>query len=231
MIKYLKSLFRKVVYYETTNINGKKTRSKRCLCFSRLLYLVITVICYVLFFKDGFPESFINIYANILAILIGLLSASMLFGYESVYNNNKKEIEGKYEISINEEQEGKERIYIVNNEALDSNNSRDNASVTQQNNYANQFVCFTGHNIVLCTITLFLILFVSLFEIDAYDPYNTFFVDIKSVRWEHILNFTIGMFVSIQRIFVLYAMGLIVKYSLFATTSLVHVMTTKMKNK
>ena len=231
MIKYLKSLFRKVVYYETTNINGEKTRSNRCLCFSRLLYLVITVICYVLFFKDGFPESFINIYANILAILIGLLSASMLFGYESVYNNNKKEIEGKYEISINEEQEGKERIYIVNNEALDSNNSRDNASVTQQNNYANHFVCFTGYNIVLCTITLFLILFVSLFEIDAYDPYNTFFVDINSVRWEHILNFTIGVFVSIQRVFVLYAMGLIVKYSLFATTSLVHVMTTKMKNK
>lgn len=231
MIKYLKSLFHKVVYYETTNINGEKTRSKRCLCFFRLLYLVITVICYVLFFKDGFPESFINIYANILAILIGLLSASMLFGFESIYNNNKKEIEGKYEISINEGQEGKERIYIVNNEALDSNNSRDNASVTQQNNYANQFVCFTGYNIVLCTITLFLILFVSLFEIDAYDPYNTFFVDIKSVRWEHILNFTIGMFVSIQRIFVLYAMGLIVKYSLFATTSLVHVMTTKMKNK
>ena len=231
MIKYLTSLFCKVVHYETTDVNGKTTRSKWGLCLSRLPYLALAVVCYIFLFKDGFPDSFINIYANVLAILIGLLSASMLFGFESIYNNNKKEIEGRYEISINEEQEGKERIYIVNNEALDSNNSRDNASVTQQNNYANQFVCFTGYNIVLCTITLFLILFVSLFEIDAYDPYNTYFVDLKSVRWEHILNFTIGMFVSIQRIFVLYAMGLIVKYSLFATTSLVHVMTTKMKNK
>lgn len=231
MIKYLKSLFHKVVYYETTNINGEKTRSKWGLCLSRLPYLALAVVCHIFLFKDGFPDSFINIYANVLAILIGLLSASMLFGFESIYNNNKKEIEGRYEISINEEQEGKERIYIVNNEALDSNNSRDNASLTQQNNYTNQFVCFTGYNIVLCTITLFLILFVSLFEIDAYDPYNTYFIDIKNVRWEHILNFAIGVFVSIQRIFVLYAMGLIVKYSLFATTSLVHVMTTKMKNK
>lgn len=231
MIKYLKSLFHKVVYYETTNINGEKTRSKWGLCLSRLPYLALAVVCHIFLFKDGFPDSFINIFANVLAILIGLLSASMLFGFESIYNNNKKEIEGRYEISINEEQEGKERIYIVNNEALDSNNSRDNASLTQQNNYTNQFVCFTGYNIVLCTITLFLILFVSLFEIDAYDPYNTYFIDIKNVRWEHILNFAIGVFVSIQRIFVLYAMGLIVKYSLFATTSLVHVMTTKMKNK
>lgn len=231
MIKYLKSLFHKVVYYETTNINGEKTRSKGHLCLSRLPYLVVAVVCYIFLFKNGFPDSFISIYANVLAILIGLLSASMLFGFESIYDNNKKEIEGKYEVTINDEQERKERIYIVNNEALDSNNSRDNASETQQNNYANQFICFTGYNIVLCTITLFLILFVSLFEIDAYDPYNTFFVDIKSVRWEHILNFAIGVFVSIQRIFVLYAMGLIVKYSLFATTSLVHVMTTKMKDK
>lgn len=231
MIKYLKSLFHKVVYYETTNINGEKTRSKWGLCLSRLPYLALAVVCHIFLFKDGFPDSFINIYANVLAILIGLLSASMLFGFESIYNNNKKEIEGRYEISINEEQEGKERIYIVNNEALDSNNSRDNASLTQQNNYTNQFVCFTGYNIVLCTITLFLILFVSLFEIDAYNPYNTYFIDIKNVRWEHILNFAIGVFVSIQRIFVLYAMVLIVKYSLFATTSLIHVMTTKMKNK
>ena len=231
MIKYLTSLFCKVVHYETTDVNGETTRSKWGLCLSRLPYLALAVVCYIFLFKDGFPDSFINIYANVLAILIGLLSASMLFGFESIYNNNKKEIEGRYEISINEEQEGKERIYIVNNEALDSNNSRDNASVTQQDNYASQFVCFTGYNIVLCTITLFLILFVSLFEIDVYDPFKTYFVDIKSVGWEHIINFAIGVFVSIQRIFVLYAMGLIVKYSLFATTSLVHVMTIKMKNK
>lgn len=231
MIKYLTSLFCKVVHYETTDVNGKTTRSKWGLCLSRLPYLALAVVCYIFLFKDGFPDSFINIYANVLAILIGLLSASMLFGFESIYNNSKKEIEGKYEITINDEQEDRAKTYIVNNEVLNNNDSRENASDKQQNNYANQFVCFTGYNIVLCTITLFLILFVSLFEIDAYDPYNTFFVDIKSVRWEHILNFAIGVFVSIQRVFVLYAMGLIVKYSLFATTSLVHVMTTKMKNK
>lgn len=231
MIKYLTSLFCKVVHYETTNINGEKTRSKWRLCLSRLPYLVVAVICYLFLFKGGFPDSFINIYANVLAILIGLLSASMLFGFESVYNNSKKEIEGKYEITINDEQEDRAKTYIVNNEVLNNNDSRENASDKQQNNYANQFVCFTGYNIVLCTITLFLILFVSLFEIDAYDPYNTYFVDLKSIRWEHVFNFTIGVFVSIQRVFVLYAMGLIVKYSLFATTSLVHVMTIKMKNK
>lgn len=231
MIKYIKSLFSKVVHYETTNINGEKTPKDRCFYLLRLPYLIGAVICYIFFFKDGLSEPFISTYANVLAILIGLLSASMLFGFESIYNNNQKEIEGKYEITINNEQDGKEKIYIVNNEALNSNSSKDNASDIQQNNYANQFVCFTGYNIVLCTITLFLILFVSLFEIDAYDPFNTYFINLKSIEWEHVLNFIIGILVSIQRIFVLYAMGLIVKYTLFATTSLVHVMTNKMNRK
>ena len=119
----------------------------------------------------------------------------------------------------------------MNNEALNSNDSRENASNTQINNFANQFVYFTGYNIILCTITLFLILCVSLLDIDEYDPFNTYFMNIKSVEWEHIINFSIGAFVSIQRILVLYAMGLIVKYTLFTTISLVYVMTLKMKNK
>lgn len=74
-----------------------------------------------------------------------------------------------------------------------------------------------------------MILFVSLFELDVYDPFNTYFVNIKSVEWEHVVNLIIGMLISFQRVFVLYAMGLIVKYTLSATISLLHVMTVKMK--
>ena len=186
--------------------------------------------CYIFLFKDGFSESFIGIYANILAILIGLFSASMIFGFESLYSNNKKDIEGKYEITVNDVYVRRKKIYIVNNEVHNSNDSRDNVlSYIQQNNYANRFICFTGYNIVLCTITLFLILFVSLFELDVYDPFNTYFVNIKSVEWEHVVNLIIGMLISFQRVFVLYAMGLIVKYTLSATISLLHVMTVKMK--
>ena len=231
MIKYLRSLFCKVVLYETTDVNGKKTRPKWLFYLSRIPYLTIAIVCYIFLFKNGFAESFISIYAKILAILIGLLSATMLFGFESLQSSKEKVFDGKYEITINDVQKDSEKTYIVNNEVLNNSDSRDSAARIQQDNYASQFVCFTGYNIVLCTITLFLILFVSLFEIDAYDPYNTYFVDLKSIRWEHVFNFTIGVFVSIQRVFVLYAMGLIVKYSLFATTSLVHVMTIKMKNK
>lgn len=228
MIKYLKSLFCKVIKYETTDINGMKTRTKVWFYLSRLRYLIIAVICYIFLFKDGFSESFITIYANILAILIGLLSASMIFGFESLYSNNKKDIEGKYEITVNDVYVRRKKIYIVNNEACNSNDSRDNVSYIQQNNYANRFVCFTGYNIVLCTITLFLILLVSLFELDVYDPFNTYFVNVKRVEWEHVVNLIIGMLISLQRIFVLYAMVLIVKYTLYATISLVHVMTVKM---
>lgn len=230
MIKYLKSLFCKVIKYETTDINGKKTQTKVWFYLSRLIYLIIAVTCYIFLFKDGFSESFIGIYANILAILIGLFSASMIFGFESLYSNNKKDIEGKYEITVNDVYVRRKKIYIVNNEVHNSNDSRDNVlSYIQQNNYANRFICFTGYNIVLCTITLFLILFVSLFELDVYDPFNTYFVNIKSVEWEHVVNLIIGMLISFQRVFVLYAMGLIVKYTLSATISLLHVMTVKMK--
>lgn len=231
MIKYLRSLFCKVVLYETTDVNGKPTRPMWRFYLSRLLYLTIAIVCYIFLFENGFSESFVSIYANILAILIGLLSGTMLFGFESLQSKKEKEFDGKYEITINDVQKDSEKTYIVNNEVLNNSDSRDNAARIQHDNYANQFVCFTGYNIVLCTLTLLSILFVSLFQIETFNPFNTYFVCLEDIEGVHIITFIMGLLVSFQRIFVLYAMGLIVKYTLFATTSLVHVMTNKMKRK
>ena len=229
MIKYLRSLFCKVVLYETTDVNGELTRSRWRFYLSRLTYLTIAIVCYIFLFKNGFSESFVSIYANILAILIGLLSATMLFGFESLQSRKETELDGKYEITIKDIQKDSEKTYIVNNEVLNNSDSRDNATCIQHDNYANQFVCFTGYNIVLCTLSLLSILFVSLFQIETFNPFNTYFVCFGDIEGVHIITFIIGLLVSFQRIFVLYAMGLIVKYTLFATTSLVHVMTNKMK--
>ena len=231
MIKYLTSLFSRVVQYETTDVNGKAIRPKWHFYLLRIPYLAIAIICYFFLFKSGFSESFIGIYANVLAILIGLLSATMLFGYESLQSVKEKGFAGKYEITVNDLQIDSEKTYIVNNEVLNNSDSRDNAAQIQQDNYASQFVCFTGYNIVLCTITLLSILFVSLFQIETFNPFDTHFIGIEDVKGFHVMIFFVGLLVSLQRIFLLYAMGLIVKYTLYATTSLVHVMTNKIKKR
>lgn len=225
MVKYLTSLFRKVVQYETTDINGNNTPSRSRLCLSRLPYLLIAVACYILLFRAGFPESFISAYTNVLAVLIGLLLASLILCLERMYNSDKKSIEGRYEITVNDTQIRRQKRYIVGSEALRGDDSRANIPDTQQNNLAEQFACFTGYNIVLCTVSLFLILFVSLLDIDAYNPFNTHILDSEGGEWGYILNVFIGIFVTLERVFVLYAMCLIVRYTLLATISLVQIMT------
>lgn len=226
LIKYLRILRRHVVHYECHDINGKRiispTYHKVKCCVSFIIAFAIANML----FRSGFPSDFVNVYANILAILIGLFSATMLFGFDSL-RETKKEIEGLFEITINNE--NKDTILRINAEDISYKDGITKIAEKQDANFNLRFVYTTGYNIVLCTITLFLILFGVLINANNYNPFETSFT--STITIETVINFLIGSFSVIQRAIIIYLMYQTLKYTLYVTSSLIQMITVKMKRK
>lgn len=226
--KYIKELYIHIIKYECKDLNGRTIQTKQLYIFKRVILFIFVGFISILLLPNGFPPEFINIYANILAILVGLLTATMLFGFESLHKQNNQ-LGGLYEISINNVSNEQEQKYRIYNEVKTYESSKEQIANIQNMNYNLQYVYFTGYNIVLCTITLFILLISILIRANNYNPFLTEFIPFHEIRLIHIWNFILGIFSIFQRIIILYIMVLIMKYTLYATYSLVQVMTVKMR--
>jgi hypothetical protein len=201
LIRYIITIKKKAQEYENKDANAQKVSRKEKYVKTFIIWSISLLLLWGCL--SGFSESFINFCACMLSIFIGLFISALLFAFDKIgLNKEDKNIPPKRQASAEELLKDK-----------------------QEYNFAKQFIYILGYNVILCTFVLILLLFcVISTPINTFNPldYEFALTDATSIG-----RFFLGIFVLIQRLFVLYYLVNIFYYTLYAISSLINMMNVK----
>lgn len=204
--KYLKILRLEASRFERTDINNNVDDGFRAKYLVKIVFAIIAgAVFYCL--EDGFSEDFVSYVSSVLSILVGLFITALIFSFDKFYEPTSEEHPSS-------------QIVLFEKQAY---------------NYAKKFAYITSYTIVLSIFCLVFLAVSALFpEASKLNVFELSFIELSRIQdnqYVALKVFGMGMFLVMQRYFVIYFLLKIVYNTLFIVSSMVQYMTTKIDRK
>lgn len=197
--EYLIDLRKNANRWERTDINGNENTSFSAKYIKKYIFVLISIaVVYKL--SNGFPQHFVDYSSKTLAIIVGLFMTAVIFSFNKFY----------------------EPISQANASA------KEKLANTQAYNYSKQFAYITSYNVVLCLFVITALSLNTLFETTMNVNFRKFDFVFTNINLGSILLFCKLSLVALQRFLIVYWMLRILFSTLFAVSSMVKFMTTKL---